>query len=103
MIKASIYRTDPDQIAEKGVTAWAGMNFTAEHTTVGAVWDYCHQLAAGDRIRNPAIVLSTDPIYDLQPDGDVWVVVCPGAAYRVRSVEKPTSGRATAIFKEAVL
>lgn len=54
-ITASIYRTCPKQIAEKGATAWAGMNFNAGHTSMEAVRSYCEQLASGDGIIEPRI------------------------------------------------
>lgn len=57
MITASIYRTCPKQIVEKGATAWAGMNFNASHITAEAVQSYCEQLAREDGIINPHIVI----------------------------------------------
>lgn len=59
MIQASIYRTEQNQVAEKGATAWDSMNFNASHTSVEAVQSYCEQLASGDGIINPHIVIKT--------------------------------------------
>ena len=57
MITASIYRTDPDQVKRDGAPAWQNMNFTASHTSVESIRDYCHTLAARAGIKNPKIII----------------------------------------------
>lgn len=52
-ITASIYRTNPTQVANLGVVAWEGMNFAA--ITAAAVHSYCMDMAARDGIIAPRI------------------------------------------------
>lgn len=59
MIIASIYRTDPKQIEEKGAIAWRPMTFNAAAASVAQVKEYCRRLAEGDGIIDPRIVIET--------------------------------------------
>lgn len=58
MIKASIYRTCPDQVKARGKRAYVGMTFSGHHTiSLVQIENYCQQLAEGDGITNPRIVI----------------------------------------------
>lgn len=58
MIQASIYRTDPQQVATKGRNAFVGMNFKDSHASEELVLDYCERLAKHDSIVSPEIVIN---------------------------------------------
>lgn len=58
MIQASIYRTDPQQVATKGRNAFVGMNFKDSHASEELVLDYCERLAQHDNIVAPEITIA---------------------------------------------
>lgn len=56
MIRASIYRTNPVQVAELGAVAWENMSFS-DGCGEDQVRGYCETLAARDGIVAPRIVI----------------------------------------------